>query len=90
MRIEDEKEAFCKGGFTSEDDGRGMAEVLDFNDVDNDECYALLDLLRLALVVVGERALACLVLDTHTRTAVTFLFFFHGFDDDAIDSLLSA
>ena len=90
MRIEDEKEALFKGGCTLEDDGRGMAEVLDFNDVDNDECCALLDVLGLSLVVVGERALACLVLDTLTRTAVTFLFFFHGFDDDAIDSLLCA
>ena len=65
-----------------------MAAVLDFNDGDNDERRVRLDRLGLALVVTGERTLACLAFDAFMCTVVTFLFFFDGFDGDTIVSLL--
>ena len=86
--IKDKKEALLECGCVLEDDGWYVTAVLVFNDGGNDERRVQLDLLGLALVVTGERTLACLAFDVLIFTAVTFLFFFGGFDGDAIVSLL--
>ena len=77
-----------KGGRVLEDNGWDMAAVLDFNDGDNDDRRVRIDRLGLALVVTCERTLACLACDAFMRAVATFLFFFDGFDGDAIVSLL--